>query len=118
MANLKVPNLCGADLKFNAIQLEFENLIDDAINKLEADPSDAVATALAIFNTLDAEIVNLVPKIPSLPDVSLQSQLNKADCDTLFNDISKSERKKISRIAQDLSALVESLKGYLNSAEE
>ena len=75
MANLKVPNLCGADLKFNAIQLEFENLIDDAINKLEADPSDAVATALAIFNTLDAEMVNLVPKIPSLPDVSLQSQL-------------------------------------------
>ena len=75
MANLKVPNLCGEDLKFNAIQLEFENLIDDAINKLEADPSDAVATALAIFNTLDAEMVNLVPKIPSLPDVSLQSQL-------------------------------------------
>ena len=75
MANLKVPNLCGASLEFNAIQLEFENLIDDAVNKLEADPSDAAATAAAIFKTLDAEMTNLVPKIPSLPDVSLQSQL-------------------------------------------
>lgn len=49
---------------------------------------------------------------------SMQSQLNDADCDTLFNDVSRSETKKIARIAQDLSGLVESLKGYLLSAEE
>ena len=49
---------------------------------------------------------------------SMQSQLNNADCDTLFNDVSRSETKKIARIAQDLSGLVESLKGYLLSAEE
>ena len=49
---------------------------------------------------------------------SMQSQLNNADCDTLFNDVSRSETKKISRIAQDLSALGESLKGYILSAEE
>jgi|TARA_R110002051_G_C8405351_1_gene449217 hypothetical protein len=49
---------------------------------------------------------------------SLQAQLNNADCDTIFNDIARSETKKISRIAQDLSALVESLKGYLLSHED
>lgn len=49
---------------------------------------------------------------------SLQSQLNNADCDTIFNDIARSETKKISRIAQDLSGLVESLKGYLLSHED
>ena len=49
---------------------------------------------------------------------SMQSQLNNGDCDTLFNDVSRSETKKISRIAQDLSALGESLKGYILSAEE
>lgn len=49
---------------------------------------------------------------------SLQRRLNNADCDTLFAQISRSETKKISRIAQDLSALVESLKGYILSAEE
>ena len=49
---------------------------------------------------------------------SMQAQLNNADCDTLFNDVSRSETKKISRIAQDLSGLIESLKGYLLSAED
>lgn len=49
---------------------------------------------------------------------SMQSQLNNADCDTLFNDVSRSETKKISRIAQDLSGLGESLKGYILSSEE
>jgi len=48
---------------------------------------------------------------------SMQAQLNNADCDTLFNGVSKSETKKISRIAQDISGLVESLKGYLLSAD-
>ena len=49
---------------------------------------------------------------------SMQAQLNNADCDTLFADISRSETKKISRIAQDLSALTESFKGYLLAAED
>ena len=53
-----------------------------------------------------------------LQSTSLQAQLNNADCDTLFSDISRSETKKISRIAQDLRGLVESLKGYLLSSEE
>ena len=49
---------------------------------------------------------------------SLQKKLNDADCDTLFATISRSETKKVSRIAQDLSGLIESLKGYILSAEE
>tara|TARA_R110002074_G_scaffold74714_2_gene171032 strand:+ start:669 stop:1079 length:411 start_codon:yes stop_codon:yes gene_type:complete len=49
---------------------------------------------------------------------SLQKQLASADCDTLFNDVSRSETKKITRIAQDLSALQESLKGYLISTDD
>lgn len=51
-------------------------------------------------------------------DSSMQSKINKAECDSLFNEISRSETKKISRIAQDLSGLVESLKGYLLSHED
>ena len=53
-----------------------------------------------------------------LDGTSLQSQLNNAPCDTLFDNVSKSETKKISRIAQDLRGLVESLKGYLLSSDE
>ena len=51
-------------------------------------------------------------------DNSLQKKINSAECDTLFNEISRSETKKISRIAQDLSALIESLKGYLLAHED
>lgn len=49
---------------------------------------------------------------------SLQAKINGAECDTLFKEISRSETKKIARIAQDLSSLVESLKGYLLSHED
>tara|TARA_R110002020_G_scaffold41913_2_gene123165 strand:- start:1223 stop:1633 length:411 start_codon:yes stop_codon:yes gene_type:complete len=49
---------------------------------------------------------------------SVQKQLADADCDTLFNEVSRSETKKITRIAQDLSALQESLKGYLISSDD
>ena len=49
---------------------------------------------------------------------SMQKQLADADCDTLFNEVSRSETKKITRIAQDLSALEESLKGYLISSDD
>tara|TARA_R110000751_G_scaffold284047_1_gene387603 strand:+ start:1851 stop:2261 length:411 start_codon:yes stop_codon:yes gene_type:complete len=49
---------------------------------------------------------------------SIQKQLANADCDTLFADVGRSETKKITRIAQDLSALQESLKGYLISTDD
>ena len=49
---------------------------------------------------------------------SIQKQLADADCDTMFNEVSRSETKKITRIAQDLSALEQSLKGYLISNDD
>ena len=51
-------------------------------------------------------------------DGSMQRELADADCDTMFNDVSRSETKKITRIAQDLSALEQSLKGYLISNDD
>lgn len=49
---------------------------------------------------------------------SIQKQLADADCDTMFNEVGRSETKKITRIAQDLSALEQSLKGYLISNDD
>jgi len=48
----------------------------------------------------------------------MQSQLNNAACDTLFNKIAGSETKKISRVAQDLRSVVESLKSYMLSNDD
>ena len=76
-------------------------------------------------NTQRATIQSWISKVSDFTEFlngmnteSIQKQLASADCDTLFNDVSRSETKKITRIAQDLSALQESLKGYLISTDE
>jgi hypothetical protein len=47
---------------------------------------------------------------------SVQSKLHSATCETLFQDIARSEKKKIARLAAELSSLSESFKGYLISS--
>ena len=76
MANLKIPNLCGASLEFNAIQEQFESLIDDTVGSLEAEASTLASSATSAFSDLESKVRSLVPEIPSLPDVNLQSQLS------------------------------------------
>jgi hypothetical protein len=49
---------------------------------------------------------------------SMQVQLHSAPCDSVFEDISRSEKKKIARLAAELSSLSESLKGYLISSND
>jgi hypothetical protein len=64
------------------------------------------------------DIEGFIGFLNGLDSPSLQAQLNDAPCDTLFNDIARSETKKISRLAQDLSSLSESLKGYILSHDD
>lgn len=47
---------------------------------------------------------------------SIQAKLHSAECETIFQDIARSEKKKISRLAAELSSLSESFKGYLISS--
>jgi hypothetical protein len=54
---------------------------------------------------------------PANPD-SLQMQLHTASCDSMFEEIARSEKKKIARLAADLGNLNASLKGYLASAND
>ena len=49
---------------------------------------------------------------------SMQIQLHAAPCDSMFEDIARSEKKKISRLAADLGNLGQALKGYLASAND
>lgn len=48
---------------------------------------------------------------------SIQMKLHAAVCESLFEDIARSEKKKIARLAAELSSLSESFKGYLISSE-
>ena len=64
------------------------------------------------------EMDNFVKFLNGTDGESLQYQLNAAPEESLFGDIARSEKKKISRLAADLSGMTEGLKGYLLSANE
>ncbi len=49
---------------------------------------------------------------------SIQTSLNAAEPDTIFDSISNAETKKIARVAMEVSALSEILKGYLAGAND
>ena len=53
-----------------------------------------------------------------LGEESIQSLLKNAVPDTVFDKIRSSEMKKISRVAMEVAALTEILKGYLASADD
>ena len=64
------------------------------------------------------EVEGWVTTLNGLDNDSINAQLNSADCDSIMADVQRSESKKISRLAQDLSSLSESLKQYLLSAQQ
>ena len=49
---------------------------------------------------------------------SIQTSLNSAEGDTIFDSISNAETKKIARVAMEVSSLSEILKGYLAGATD
>jgi len=59
------------------------------------------------------QIAEFVDFLNGTTDQSVQSQLAASSCDTLFEKIATSEKKRIARVAMELSSLNESLKGYL-----
>ena len=75
MANLKIPNLCGANAEFNAVQPKFESLVSDAVAGLESSASSLASTLDSSVTSLTSDLRGLMPEVPSLPDVSLQSLL-------------------------------------------
>jgi hypothetical protein len=65
-----------------------------------------------------AHIDQFIKYLNSTDPSSMQVQLHTAACDSMFEDIARSEKKKIARLAAELSSLSESLKGYLISAND
>ena len=49
---------------------------------------------------------------------SIQTSLNAAEPDTIFDSISNAETKKIARVAMEISSLSEIFKGYLAGAND
>ena len=75
MADYKIPNLCGASEKFNAIQSKLDTMVSDAIDGLEVDASALKATMDTDVTSLVSDLKAMIPELPALPDVNLQGQL-------------------------------------------
>jgi hypothetical protein len=73
------------------------------------------------INTLNDWIAQIDAFVLFLNDTnsnSIQIQLHSAPCDSMFENIARSEKKRISRLAADLGTLGQNLKGYLASAND
>ena len=68
---------------------------------------------ISTIETWIGEVEGFIDYLNGTDEGSINFTLNSADCDSLITDIQRSESKKISRLAQDLSSLGESLKQYL-----
>jgi len=77
MADFKTPNLAGASAEFNSVLSKFNDIKSDALAGLELDASAIAATLnTSIVEDLTSKLKALVPEIPALPNVNLQSEMS------------------------------------------
>lgn len=91
----------------------FNDVPDNPVAQFQAQQTANTITTLQTWIT---EVETFIEYLNGLEDGSINSQLNRTDCDSILADVKRSESKKISRLAQDLSGLSESLKQYLLTA--
>lgn len=88
----------------------FDDVPNSPIATLQKQQNDNTISSLQAWI---GQVESFINFLNGLDDGSINAQINKADCDSIMADIQRSESKKISRLAQDLSSLSESLKQYL-----
>ena len=87
--------------------------------------AQATPTMSGIQKKMYDELKNWVTELDRVADylngtdsASMQSRLNSAEPDTLFDKIATAETKKIARVSVELASLSQMLKGYLASAND
>ena len=77
MADFKTPNLAGTNAQFNSVLSTFDSIKSEVVSGLEADAADLVATlTVSVVGDLVSKLGDLVPEIPELPNVNLQSEMS------------------------------------------
>lgn len=92
-----------------------DNTPDNPINALKQ--QEYGGTMNIISNWIES-VDGWIGTLNGLEDTSMNSQLHRSDCNSIMADIRRSEAKRIARLAQELSALSESLKQYLQAAKQ
>jgi hypothetical protein len=92
----------------------FDDVPANPVADFEAEQS---AKTISVLTTWVTNVESFIEQLNGLTPDSMNAQLNRTDCGSIMSDVARSESKKISRIAQDLSSLGESLKQYLLTAQ-
>lgn len=92
-----------------------DNTPDNPINALKQ--QEYGGTISVISNWIES-VDSWIGTLNGLDEMSMNSQLHRSDCNSIMADIRRSEAKRIARLAQELSALSESLKQYMQAAKQ
>ena len=108
----------GPDEEADAMAATLEPDTDPAVLDVPDNPEVALKKqqterTISTITTWISEVEGFIDYLNGVEEGSINHALNVADCDSLMSDIQRSESKKISRLAQDLSSLGEALKQYL-----
>ena len=105
-----------------ALDSELEDITAD---ELGADaPADVTSSINSQQKQMYDELSSWISKMDEFANYlngtsdSIQTALNSAEPDTIFDSISNAETKKIARVAIEVSSLSEILKGYLAGAND
>lgn len=87
-------------------------------NSIEQAKTSQIAAQKKTLSEWIQRVADFVNFLNGTNSDSVQSLLHQGTCDSLFEKIANSEKKRISRVAMELSSLNESLKGYLIAGED
>ena len=75
MVNFAIPNLPGASDVYNKIASKVDSIEKDVMSKLEVDASVLTSSLSTDLTDLKAKTGDMIPELPSLPAVNLQSEI-------------------------------------------
>jgi len=71
-----IPNLAGASAKLNDIQSKLNDTLNNVTSNIDADASTSASTLTSNITDVQSKVRSLVPQMPTLPNINLQSQLS------------------------------------------
>ena len=114
MADIFTANLAGANELFNGLISKLNSVKSSMEAGLESDPSTLASTLGGDFTSLTSALRSIMPSIPAVPNINLQSGLTSlsglvegsARHKALLNDITSNFKTELSAAGFDLDTLV------------
>jgi len=114
--DFKTPNLAGANAAFNSFATKLESIQDNMISGLEAQASELAGTLSTELTELTTTLRDMMPAVPTIPDVNLQSKLTSLagftpgsdQYNSLLSDVTSSFDSALTAGGYSLDSLVTS----------